>query len=61
MQDTLFQRVWVGEFGDYVIPEEFSHVKISQKGWPDLRQKDALRFLEWAARMDQNAKEAQKA
>lgn len=61
MQNRMFERVWVGEFGEYVIPQELIHVKISKQGWPDLRQKDALKFLEWAARMDRDAKEAQKA
>lgn len=61
MKEASDQRMWEGEFGWYVIPEEFAHVRISKTGWPDLRQKEALRFLEWAARMDRNAKEAQKA
>lgn len=61
MQEVLFRRVWVGEFGEYEIPREFAHVKISKQGWPDLRCKDAVRFLEWAAKVDQDAKEAKEA
>jgi hypothetical protein len=50
--ELIAEPVWIGQWGEYTIPEELRHVKIAKGGWPDLRQKDALRLLEWAASVD---------
>lgn len=50
-------KAWVGQYGVYEIPEELASVRITRKGWPDLRDKRAIEFLQWAADMDKQHEE----
>jgi hypothetical protein len=42
-------RVWVGTFGDYEIPDEFSDVKFKKNGRADRRYAKAKEFMRWVA------------
>lgn len=44
--------VWVGTYGDYLIPAELQDVKITKTGWPDLRYKRAGDLLAWVAEQE---------
>lgn len=41
-------NIWIGVFGDYLIPERFDAVRITAKGWPDRRSRALyLEFMAW--------------
>jgi len=44
--------VWVGSWGEYVVPPELRDVKIRKDGWVDLRHKRAADLLSWAAKQE---------
>jgi hypothetical protein len=53
MTEDIDIRTWVGQYGNYVVPERFDSVKISKStGWPDMRCKGATDMLQWAAETD---------
>ena len=45
-------RLWVGNFGDYVIPEKFWDVPLTKSGWPDKRYKRYEEFIAWVKSVD---------
>lgn len=41
-------RVWVGNHGDYVIPDYLKDTLFTKSGWPDKRGRLYAKFMEWA-------------
>lgn len=45
--------IWVGNNGDYLIPENVYRItKFRKDGWPDMRRKWSKTFLQWAREQD---------
>jgi hypothetical protein len=50
------QNVWMGEFGDYLIPPEIMEkVKLTKSGWFDKRSKNT-ELKEWVQRMEDDSR-----
>jgi hypothetical protein len=50
------QKVWVGTYGTYPIPESMQDIRICKNGWPDQRQKRLTEILHWVDEQEKKAK-----
>lgn len=50
--------VWVGNYGDYPVPKELLHIRMTKRGWPDRRYKDASVFLRWLEEQEAIARQS---
>jgi hypothetical protein len=41
-------NVWVGNYGNYIIPDHLADARLTKSGWPDKRDKLYREFMEWA-------------
>lgn len=60
-QQYLVESVWVGDFGQYKIPEQFLSIKVSKRGLPDKRFKKAEQLMKWAAEQEIKARQEMEA
>jgi len=51
-------RIWVGDWGQYIIPAELLHIKVTKTGWPDKRSpKNAALMLAWVEEQEKKMRE----
>jgi len=50
--------VWVGNYGDYAVPEELLHVRMTKHGWPDRRFKESALFLRWVQEQEEASRQS---
>jgi hypothetical protein len=41
-------RIWVGNYGNYPIPQHLQAIRLTKSGWPDKRCKLYDEFMNWA-------------
>lgn len=50
-------RIWIGDYGDYIVPASLSETPMTKKGHPDKRRKEHYRkFMAWVQYEEEKAK-----
>ena len=45
-------RLWMGDYGDHLIPYQFRNLRFTKSGWPDKRCRLYGEFMAWVKAVD---------
>lgn len=45
-------RLWMGDYGDHLIPWQFRSLRFTKSGWPDKRCRLYGEFMAWVQAVD---------